>query len=350
MEIAITDDGRGLDRQRIREEARARGLPESAEDRDLLALVFHPGLSTARALTAVSGRGVGLDVVKSQVNALHGTVGLESVAGAGTTFTLTVPLTVTLIRALLVESAGRTFALATTQVIGLRRLVPDEVRNVGGREMLAATARAASARLAGGGPRACRRPAATAVKAASWCWSRRGPRGSPSWSTSCWPSRTSSSPAWAAACAACPTSPAARLLEDGGIALILSAAELAESALQAPAATAPDRRAGARGGPRRLLVADDSVTTRTLEKAILEEAGYEVRLAADGHQAWRILQEEAIDLVVADVEMPGMDGFTLTETLRHSTACGGSRSCWSRRSRATRTGRAAWRWEPTPTS
>src|SRR6185503_429260 len=92
VEIAVTDDGRGLDRARIREEARARGLPESAEDRDLLALVFHPGL------TAVSGRGVGLDVVKSQVNALHGTVALESVAGAGTTFALTVPLTVTLIR------------------------------------------------------------------------------------------------------------------------------------------------------------------------------------------------------------------------------------------------------------
>jgi two-component system chemotaxis sensor kinase CheA len=69
-------------------------------------------------------------------------------------------------------------------------------------------------------------------------------------------------------------------------------------------------------------VADDSVTTRTLEKTMLEEAGYEVRLAADGHQAWRILQEEAIDLVVADVEMPGMDGFTLTDTLRHSTALG----------------------------
>jgi two-component system chemotaxis sensor kinase CheA len=73
---------------------------------------------------------------------------------------------------------------------------------------------------------------------------------------------------------------------------------------------------------RRLLVADDSVTTRTLEKTILEEAGYEVRLAADGHQAWQILQEEAIDLVVADVEMPGMDGFTLTDTLRRSVALG----------------------------
>jgi two-component system chemotaxis sensor kinase CheA len=110
------------------------------------------------------------------------------------------------------------------------------------------------------------------------------------------------------------------LLEDGGIALILSAAELAESALQAPAGRPLIAAAAPEAIRRRLLVADDSVTTRTLEKAILEEAGYEVRLAADGHQAWRILQEEAIDLVVADIEMPGMDGFTLTETLRRSTA------------------------------
>jgi two-component system chemotaxis sensor kinase CheA len=110
------------------------------------------------------------------------------------------------------------------------------------------------------------------------------------------------------------------LMEDGGIALILSAAELAESALQAPGRPLLGLAAASETVRRRLLVADDSVTTRTLEKAILEEAGYEIRLAADGHQAWRILQEEAIDLVVADVEMPGMDGFTLTETLRHSAA------------------------------
>jgi two-component system chemotaxis sensor kinase CheA len=318
VEIAVTDDGRGLDRVRIREEARARGLPESAEDRDLLALVFHPGLTTARALTAVSGRGVGLDVVKSQVNALHGTVGLESAAGAGTTFALTVPLTVTLIRVLLVESAGRTFALATTQVMGLRKLMPHEVRNVGGREMLAATAGllplvSLAQALGLPAPRRDRGQGGFVVLVEAGTSRvafvvdellaeqdlvvtglgrrlRRVPN--------------------VAGCA---------LLEDGGIALILSAAELAESALQAPAPRPLIAAAASEAIRRRLLVADDSVTTRTMEKAILEEAGYEVRLAADGHQAWRILQKEAIDLVVADVEMPGMDGFTLTQTLRHST-------------------------------
>ena len=318
VEIAIADDGRGLDRARIREAARAKGLPESAEDRELLALVFRPGFSTARALTAVSGRGVGLDVVKSQVNALHGTVALESVAGAGTTFTLTVPLTLTLIRAVLVESAGRTFAVATTQVMSLRRLIPKEVRNVGGREMLAtihgllplvsmaeALGLAPPRRDRGQGGFVVLVEAGTSrvafvvdgllaeqdlVVTGLGRRLRRVPN--------------------VAGCA---------LLEDGGIALILSAAELAESALQTPAGRLLIPSAAPPAVRKRLLVADDSVTTRTLEKAILEEAGYEVRLAADGHQAWRILQKESIDLVVADIEMPGMDGFTLVETLRHST-------------------------------
>jgi two-component system chemotaxis sensor kinase CheA len=279
--------------------------------------VFHPGFSTARALTAVSGRGVGLDVVKSQVNALHGTVGLESVAGVGTTFTLTVPLTVTLIRALLVESAGRTFAVATTQVMSLRRLIPKEVRNVGGREMLAAIhgllPLVSLAEALGLPPPRRDRGQGGFVVLVEAGTSRvafvvdellaeqdlvvtglgRRLRRVPNF----------------AGCA---------LLEDGGIALILSAAELAESALQAPARRLLIPAAGAPATRRRLLVADDSVTTRTMEKAILEEAGYEVRLAADGHQAWRILQKEAIDLVVADVEMPGMDGFALCEAIRGS--------------------------------
>ena len=247
VEIAVTDDGRGLDRARIREEARARGLPESVEDRDLLALVFHPGLSTARALTAVSGRGVGLDVVKSQVNALHGTVALESVAGAGTTFALTVPLTVTLIRALLVEAAGRMFALATTQVMGLRRLMPTEVRNVGGREMLAA--------IQGLLP-------LVSLAAALGLPAPRRDRGQGGFVVLVEAGTSRVAFVVDELCAEqdlvvtglgrrlrrVPNVAGCALMEDGGIALILSAAELAESALQAPRGTAPDRRGGAGGG------------------------------------------------------------------------------------------------------
>ena len=319
IEIAIADDGRGLDRARIREAARDRGLAVSAEDRDLLALVFHPGFSTARAVTAVSGRGVGLDVVKSQVNALHGTVAIESVQGAGTVFTLTVPLTVTLIRALLVECAGRTFAVATTQVMALRRLNPQEVRRVGGREMLATAAHgllpliSMAEALGLPAPRRDRGKGGFVVLVEAGttrvAFVVDGFLAEQDLVVTGLGRRLRRVP-FVAGCA---------MLEDGGIALILSAAELAESALGAPAGQPLVAAVGPEAVRRRLLVADDSVTTRTLEKAILEEAGYEVRLAADGHQAWRILQKESIDLVVADVEMPGMDGFTLTETLRHST-------------------------------
>jgi two-component system, chemotaxis family, sensor kinase CheA len=315
VEIAIRDDGRGLDRDRIRGAARARGLPETLDDRDLLALVFLPGLSTTSTVTAVSGRGVGLDVVKTQVNALHGTVALESHPGTGTTFIVTVPLTVTLIRALLVEAAGSTFALATTQIMGLRRLVATEIRNVGGREMLAtaqgllplvslADALGLVNTLRGRAPAqfVVLVEAGTArvafvvdellaeqdlVVTGMGRRLRRVPN--------------------VAGCA---------LLEDGGIALILSAAELAESALLARGARV--LQPAVEVVRKRVLVADDSLTTRTLEKTILEEAGYDVRVAADGNQAWRILQDEPIDLLVADVEMPGMDGLTLTETLRRS--------------------------------
>jgi two-component system chemotaxis sensor kinase CheA len=76
--------------------------------------------------------------------------------------------------------------------------------------------------------------------------------------------------------------------------------------------------AGANTAARRLLVADDSVTTRTLEKTVLEAAGYEVIAASDGAEAWHLLQERGADLVISDVEMPRMDGFALTEAVRGS--------------------------------
>ena len=209
VEITITDDGRGIDRQRIREEARARGLPESAEDRDLLALVFHPGLSTARALTAVSGRGVGLDVVKSQVIALHGTVGLESVAGVGTTFTLTVPLdhhahpssSREVRRA---DVRGRDHAGDGPPAAHPRR-GPERGRpGDAGRNP-----RITSPRLVGGSPRAAGAPPRSRARRLRRAGRGGNRHGSPLWSTSSWPSRTSSSPDSAAACAAFPTSRAA---------------------------------------------------------------------------------------------------------------------------------------------
>jgi two-component system chemotaxis sensor kinase CheA len=107
------------------------------------------------------------------------------------------------------------------------------------------------------------------------------------------------------------------VLPTGEIALILSMPELVATgiALRTGLSVAA---AGSKTAARRVLIADDSVTTRTLEKTVLEAAGYEVITASDGAEAWHLLSERGADLVISDVEMPRMDGFTLTETVRGS--------------------------------
>jgi len=110
----------------------------------------------------------------------------------------------------------------------------------------------------------------------------------------------------------------ATVLATGHIALVLHTADVVRRALREagrqPRSAAPAPRATR----RRVIVADDTLTTRTLEKAILEKAGYEVRTAVDGAEAWQLLQTEGADLLVSDVEMPRMDGFALTEAVRAS--------------------------------
>ena len=124
----------------------------------------------------------------------------------------------------------------------------------------------------------------------------------------------------------------ATILPSGRIALVVNVAGLVRAGLVRGASAAPPKlststsissssssSSSSSGPPRkRLLVVDDSVTTRTLEKSILEAAGYEVATAVDGEAGWRVLQEQGADLVIADVEMPGMDGFALTEAVRAS--------------------------------
>ena len=143
VEVTVEDDGRGLDLEALREQARRR-RPNAAgsseipvpADQELVDLIFVPGVSTASIITDVSGRGVGLDVVKSRVESLHGTVAVSFVAGQQTCFTLTVPLTLTTLRAALVSAGGQTFAIAGTSVHKFVRAGTDDLRTVAGRDML----------------------------------------------------------------------------------------------------------------------------------------------------------------------------------------------------------------------
>lgn len=316
IEVVISDDGRGFDTQRIREIANQRGLSIPQEERDLVRLVFHAGFSTARAITDISGRGIGLDVVQSKIESLHGTVDVDFTVGQGSRFTLNVPLTLTTIRAVLARVGEHTYVIPTTSVRKILRFDTSNVASVGGRSCLlngetpipisflsefvrrGSTAQFTGRKLLGIELSSANHKVVfvvdeiiaeqeVVVKPLGQRIRRvRHVSG-------------------------------ATLLPSGRVALLLNTPNLIRSALgQNATITAMPKSDTESTRVRRLLVAEDSITTRTLMKSILETAGYEVVTAADGQQAWEMLAKESFDLVVSDVDMPRMDGFALTQTIR----------------------------------
>lgn len=318
VEITIADDGRGFDLGAIRAKAAALGLAVPDDDASAARLAFAHGFSTAKKVSDISGRGVGLDVVKTAVEAQRGSVDIAFEKGKGTCFILTVPLTLTRLHALLVSAGGRTYAFDGSAVQSLKRVSPAELLTLEGRDAIALpdgplplyrltdllglpseptdSAKLPVIVIGHGGDRigvvVDRLEAEQEVMVKDL-----GPR----------------LPRVAGVAGA-------TILADGAIALILNAADLLRTALgRAPAPVlAQAFTAGPATAKQRLLVADDSITTRTLVKSILEASGFEVIDAADGLSAWQLLQEKGADLVVSDVEMPRMDGFALTEAIRAS--------------------------------
>src|SRR5207302_2406547 len=122
VRVAVADDGRGLDEERIRARARARGIDTSVlSQAELQRLIFLPGFSTAEKVSALAGRGVGLDVVADALHAMGGSVEVASGRGRGTTVTLEVPLTLSLIKGLVMEVDGETFVVPTGGVVASER-------------------------------------------------------------------------------------------------------------------------------------------------------------------------------------------------------------------------------------
>jgi len=139
--IGVTDDGAGIDDKRVLEVAMQRGLVTPREARDLSPreihnLIFLPGFSTARSVSELSGRGVGLDVVKTNISNLSGLIDVTSSAHEGTTFTITLPVTLAIIRALVVSVSGRTYAVPLNSVLEIVSVLPSELRTVERREMI----------------------------------------------------------------------------------------------------------------------------------------------------------------------------------------------------------------------
>lgn len=323
--IEVSDDGRGLDLRSLAERARERGFNLGRSARDLARLVFMPGISTSGAVTELSGRGVGLDVVKSRVEEVHGSIEVEHEPGRGTRFSLTVPLTLGLLRAAFISAGGQTFAIPSTSVLGFARIDGAAHRTVEGRLVLPHAGMLLplvplSAALRLRGPEPIRPPGhpREGVKTPVVLLSSGAMRVALMVDTLIAEQEIVMKPL-GALLSSNELFAGGTITPSGRVVLVVAPAALSRAALSL--GPGPEVSAGALevAPPRpRLLVADDSLTTRTLEKTILESAGFQVTAAADGEEAWRLLEEGEFDLLVADVEMPRLDGLQLTRRARAS--------------------------------
>lgn len=316
--VTVADDGRGVDLESVRAQLARRGLTVPARDDEVLRTIFSPGFSTARLITDLSGRGVGLDVVKRNVEALRGTIDLASRSARGTRFSLVVPLTLTSLRGLLVRAGKQLFVIPGTAVLRLLRVGAADVALVAGVNTalcegdpvaVVALADVLALGQARGRDLSIDKVPAVVVLA-------EGSRIA-LLVDEVLEERDVLVQSVGRRLAGAVAISGASVLADGRLALILNPSEVVQRARGDLRAEGPRARATVGApGKREILLVDDSLTTRTLERSILEAAGYEVRAAGDGEEAFRLLVEHGADLVVSDVEMPLLDGFALTARIR----------------------------------
>ena len=309
--IVVEDDGAGIDVAAVRASAVRQGiLSEEAaallSEAEAARLVFHAGLSTARSVSEVSGRGVGLDVVQETVVRLQGSVDLVHTPGQGTRFELELPLTVAATAAILFRVGREVAALPADAVERVLLLSESEVGTVAGRRTVKVGDMqipfAALAQLLGAPAGELRRKGQPALVLA-----QAGQRiavaveeivGQQDVVVHALGSRVARVAHLAGA----------SVLDDGRVVGVLATADLFRRA-QPTAARAPAFRP-------RIVVADDSLTTRSAVKALLEIAGFTVLPAADGEEAFGLVRDTGCHLIVSDIQMPVLDGLALTRRIK----------------------------------
>ena len=311
-----TDDGRGFDLAGLRRAAEDRGLltrGTEPDERALVDLVLRGGVSTSASVTEVSGRGIGLDVVRDVADQLGGEVAVRTAPGAGATVELVVPLTMLSLHGLVMEAAGAVATVPLDAVRACVRLLPEQ-----------AASAATTGRLAYEGRAVPFVPLARALYAGTAVPDTAGPGVAVVVAADDDPVAVGVDRLTGTSTLVVrplpDLAPAAGVIGgvamdlDGNPRLVLDAHGLVELALAADAAGA-----GPPAGPPApapILVVDDSLTTRMLERSILESAGYEVDLAASGEEGLAMARQRAYALFLTDIDMPGIDGFTFVERTR----------------------------------
>jgi two-component system sensor histidine kinase and response regulator WspE len=326
LAITVSDDGGGIDLERLRRKVSEQRLTTADMARaltepELLEFLFLPGLSTAGALTEYSGRGVGLDVVQTMVRKVGGSVRIHTQLGRGTSFHLQLPITLSVLRAVVVDIGGEPYAFPHNRIDRLLRVPLTEVRSLEHRQFITVDGQNVGLVLAA---QLLNLPAAPppggelAVLLLSDPTDKYGLivesiRGEQDLVVRPLDPRLGK----------VPNLSAAAILEDGAPVLIADVEDLIRSMDQFIQANTLRRCDRAEQGARtrqRVLVVDDSITVRELERQLLRNHGYDVAVAVDGKEGWNMVRAEQFDLVISDVDMPRLNGLELVQAMRDDPA------------------------------
>lgn len=322
--VRVSDDGRGIDVDAVRKKAIERGMMEAdakLDDSEIMQFILEPGFSTAQTLTQVAGRGVGMDVVSSEIRQLGGVLAIDSIRGAGTRFTIRLPLTLSVSRALLVNIGDEPFAIPLLSVQGIERIDEHELERLQQteqpqyewlgqdyellnlRQILGVTAEPGVGDagkhpllLAQSGEHRVALLVDRIVGSREVVVKSLGPQLS-----------------------TMPSLSGATILSDGSVALILELPALIRKGLahrraggeQVDAAPAAERIPT-------VMIVDDSITVRAVTKRLLKRHNMNAIAAKDGVDALALLDETIPDVMLLDIEMPRMDGFELATHIRNS--------------------------------
>lgn len=321
VHLMIADDGRGIDIERTRRKAAAMGLvsldeAEKLTENEVFELLTQPGMTTRDTVSEISGRGVGLDVVRQAVEALQGQLTIQSKPGDGTRFEVSLPVSLSTLHCILVSIGNEVYAIPGAAVTRVVAYDPDNEFSVTGQPMLTLDGQVVPVAFLGD---ILERPSylqAQATAQFALVLSSADKRLAVVVDDIISEQEVMVRNLNAEVSRVRNVS-GATVLANGDVVIILNVTDLMKSAqgktvrrrqIAAPTPAAPQRR--------RVLVVDDSITTRTLQKNILEAAGYEVITATHGVEGLKKLESGPVDLLISDVQMPWMDGFELTTQVR----------------------------------
>jgi len=324
--IEVSDDGAGINVDKVKKAALKAGVigsddVETISDDEAMRLIFVSGLSTISTITDVSGRGVGMDVVRKNVEALHGHVDLDSTPGQGTKVTLVLPLTLATTQELLVQVWDQIYGIPISAVERIQRIHPQDISTVEGKEVIVVDDDPISlVHLADVLELSRQEEEVSPDQKMSVVILSAGKKRIAFLVDGVVGQQESVVKSLGKQLSRVRNVAGATILGTGQVIMTLNQSDLIKSAQGMAGRTTIAARvsqAKVKEVERPIvLVVDDSLTTRNLEKNILETAGYDTKVAADGVEALSVLQSDSCDLVVSDILMPHMDGFELTATMK----------------------------------